>query len=54
LRAVIAAVAGLAPRARWAVDLRDGAAALLLALLAAEGAQIVYVPGRVVNRVSGA
>jgi transposase len=50
LRAVIAAVAGLAPRARWAVDLRDGAAALL----AAEGAQIVYVPGRVVNRVSGA
>jgi transposase len=54
LRAVIAEVTALAGRARWAVDLRDGAAALLLALLAAAGAEIVYVPGRVVNRMSGA
>lgn len=54
LRAVIAEVAGLAGRARWAIDLRDGAAALLLALLAAAGAEIVYVPGRVVHRMTGA
>jgi transposase len=36
------------------VDLRDGAAALMLALLAAGGEQIVYVPGRMVNRMTGA
>ena len=54
LRAVITEVTGLAGRVRWAIDLRDGAAALLLALLAAAGAQIVYVPGRVVNRMTGA
>jgi transposase len=54
LRAVIAEVAGLAGRVCWAVDLRDGAAALLLALLAAAGAPIVYMPGRMVNRMSGA
>ena len=44
----------LAGRVRWAVDLRDGAAALLLALLAVAGAEVVYVPGRVVNRMTGA
>ena len=54
LRQVITDVAALAWRARWAVDLRDGAAALLLALLAAEGREIVYVPGRMVNRMTGA
>lgn len=54
LSAVITEVAGLAGRVRWAADLRDGAAALLLALLAAAGAEIVYVPGRMVNRMSGA
>ena len=54
LRAVIGEVAGLASRVRWAIDLRDGAAALLLALLAAAGAPIVYVPGRMVNRMTGA
>lgn len=54
LRAVITEVTGLAGRVRWAIDLRDGAAALLLALLATAGAQIVYVPGRVVNRMTGA
>lgn len=54
LREVIAAVTAVAERVRWAVDLRDGGAALLLALLAAADAEIVYVPGRVVNRMSGA
>jgi len=54
LRAVVTEVTGLAGRVRWATGLRDGAAALLLALLAAAGAEIVYVPGRVVNRMTGA
>lgn len=54
LRAIIAEVAGLADQVRWAVDLRDGGAALLLALLATSGAEIVYVPGRMVNRMTGA
>jgi transposase len=54
LRQVITEVTGLAARVRWAVDLRDGAAALLLALLAVAGAEIVYVPGRMVNRMTGA
>jgi Transposase len=42
-----------AGRVRWAVDLTSAAAALLLALLIAGGQQVVYVPGRVVNRMSG-
>jgi transposase len=54
LRTVITEVTGLAGRVRWAIDLRDGAAALLLALLATAAAEIVYVPGRVVNRMTGA
>jgi transposase len=54
LRQVITEVTGLAGRVRWAVDLRDGAAALLLALLAVAGAEVVYVPGRMVNRMTGA
>ena len=51
LTAVIAEVAGRAERVRWAVDLRDGAAALLLV---AADAEVVYVPGRMVNRMTGA
>ncbi len=54
LRAVITEVTGLAGHARWGVDLRHGGAALLLALLAAAGAEIVYVPGRMVNAMTGA
>jgi transposase len=55
LREVIAEVTALAAGpARWAIDLRDGYAALLLALLAAGAAEIVYVPGRMVNRMTGA
>lgn len=38
----------------WAVDLTSGAAGLLLALLARTGQAVLYVPGRVVNRMAGA
>ncbi|WP_371646138.1 IS110 family transposase [Streptomyces sp. NBC_00597] len=38
----------------WAVDISGTSSALLLALLAAHGQQAVYVPGRTVNRMSGA
>jgi transposase len=39
---------------RWAVDLTCASAALLLALLINAAQPVVYVPGRVVNRMSGA
>jgi transposase len=38
----------------WAVDLTCSSAALLLALLAEADQPVVYVPGRVVNRMAGA
>ncbi|AEA23457.1 IS110 family transposase [Amycolatopsis echigonensis] len=38
---------------RWAIDLTSSAAALLVAVLIATGQQVVYVPGRVVNRMTG-
>lgn len=38
---------------RWAIDLTSSAAALLVAVLVATGQQVVYVPGRVVNRMTG-
>ncbi|MFE2551947.1 IS110 family transposase [Streptomyces sp. NPDC059355] len=43
-----------ADEVRWAVDISGRASALLLALLVAHGQQVVYVPGRTVNRMSGA
>lgn len=39
---------------RWAVDLTCSSSALLVALLAAAGQRVIYVPGRVVNRMAGA
>ncbi|MEV5646386.1 IS110 family transposase [Streptomyces flaveolus] len=39
---------------RWAVDISGRASTLLLALLVAHGQQVVYVPGRTLNRMSGA
>nr|P19834.1 RecName: Full=Insertion element IS116 uncharacterized 44.8 kDa protein [Streptomyces clavuligerus]AAA26773.1 integrase/transposase [Streptomyces clavuligerus] len=39
---------------RWAVDISGRASTLLLALLVAHGQNVVYVPGRTVNRMSGA
>ncbi|MFI7358046.1 IS110 family transposase [Streptomyces avidinii] len=45
---------GRADEVRWAVDISGRASTLLLALLLAHGQQVVYVPGRTVNRMSGA
>jgi transposase len=39
---------------RWAIDLTSNAAALLIAVLIEARQQVVYVPGRVVNRMTGA
>jgi len=36
----------------WAVDLADGGAALLIAVLVNHGQHLLYIPGRVVNRAS--
>lgn len=36
----------------WATDLHDGGAALLIALLAGHGQQVVYLPGRVVHHAA--
>lgn len=44
----------LADAVHWAVDISGTSSALLLALLAAHGQRAVYVPGRTVNRMSGA
>lgn len=51
---LIARAGKSAEQVRWAVDMTSGAAGLLLTLLAATGDQLVYVPGRLVNRMSGA
>lgn len=37
----------------WAIDITGTASALLLALLATQGQEAVYVPGRTVSRMSG-
>lgn len=50
---LVARAAGTAAEVRWAVDLTGSAAALLLAVLAAAGQQVGYVPGRMVNRMAG-
>jgi transposase len=42
-----------ADEVRWAIDLTSSTAALLTAVLVASGQQVVYVPGRVVNRMTG-
>ena len=47
-------ILALAGTVHWAVDISGTSSALLLALLAAHGQQAVYVPGRTVNRMSGA
>lgn len=38
----------------WAVDMTSGAAGLLLTLLLRTGRPVLYVPGRLVNRMAGA
>ena len=50
---LVARAGQAAGEVRWAIDLTSSAAALLVAVLIAAGQQVVYVPGRVVNRMSG-
>ncbi|UQA91505.1 IS110 family RNA-guided transposase [Streptomyces halobius] len=52
--AALGEILALADDVHWAVDISGTASALLLALLAAHGQRAVYVPGRTVNRMSGA
>lgn len=49
---LLAEASGLADELVWAVDLSNGCTALLLALLWANHQQVVYVPGRAVNRAA--
>jgi transposase len=46
--------AGASGEVVWAVDMTSGSAALLLMLLLATGQRVLSVPGRLVNRMSGA
>ncbi|GAA2012454.1 IS110 family transposase [Nocardiopsis rhodophaea] len=55
--AILDALAEIQPLAEevvWGIDISGTASALLLALLAAHGQRPLYVPGRTVNRMSGA
>lgn len=54
IEGLVARAARAATEVRWAIDLTSNAAALLIAVLIATGQQVVYVPGRVVHRMSGA
>ena len=54
IQALIGQATASAAEPCWAVDLTGGSASLLLALLVAAGQPVVYVPGRVVNRMAGA
>lgn len=48
----IGVVLARAQQVRWAVDVTGTMSALLLALLAAHGQRVTYVPGRTVNRMT--
>lgn len=54
IEALIARAGKAAGQVRWALDMTSGAAGLLLAVLRQTGAELVYVPGRLVNRMAGA
>ena len=49
---LIGQATALAQTVRWAVDVRTGGAALLLALLVAQGQQVCYLSGNQVNRAA--
>jgi transposase len=49
-----ASKAGLSGQVVWAVDMTSGSASLLVTLLQATGHRLLSVPGRLVNRMSGA
>jgi transposase len=51
LLALIGEVAAIG-EVTWAVDLPDGGAALLIGLLVAAGQELLYIPGRAVNRAA--
>ncbi|WP_433678804.1 IS110 family transposase [Nocardia sp. CA-119907] len=50
----IATASETARQVRWAVDLTSAHATLLLAVLVAADQQVLFVPGTIVNRMSGA
>jgi transposase len=52
--AALGEILDLVDEVHWAVDISSRSSALLLALLAAHGQRAVYVPGRTVNRMTGA
>ncbi|WP_103384212.1 IS110 family RNA-guided transposase [Pseudonocardia dioxanivorans] len=54
LEQAITAGRALAQQVVWAIDLADGPAALVIALLLAHQQQVLYLPGVAVNRVSAA
>jgi transposase len=54
IEALIARAGKAAGQVRWAVDMTSSGAGLLTTLLLAAGQPIVYVPGRLVNRMAGA
>jgi transposase len=53
LLALVSDVTALAGEVTWAVGLPGGGAALLIGLLLDAGQELLYIPGRVVNRASG-
>jgi len=54
LNEVVATVRALAEQVVWAIDLADGPAALMIALLLGQRQQVLYLPGVAVNRVTAA
>jgi hypothetical protein len=54
IEALIARAGKAVGQVRWALDMTSGTAGLLLAVLRRAGAEMVYVPGRLVNRMAGA
>jgi transposase len=53
LLALLADVTTLGDEVTWTVDLADGGAALLIAILVDRDQRLLYIPGRTVNRASG-
>jgi hypothetical protein len=52
LETLIAAIVDCATEVNWTIDLADGPAALVLALLLGRGQRVWYLPGVAVNRAS--
>ncbi len=54
IEALLARAGKAAGQVGWALDMTSGSAGLLLAVLRQAGAELVYVPGRLVSRMAGA